>query len=358
MTLLRHFLAVCGLGAIAAAGAQEPIAANLVATLAPTIASPQAVEAVPVLTQPAEVIVPPAHHHVAIAPLAGRVTAIAVTVGEPVQAGQVLARIYSPELLAHQRDFLLAQAAYKHMRHVYEREESLAQEGIISQRRLDEAEHDVLEQRTAFESAERMLAGLGMTPEDIKALDEPRAIQPILAIRSAVAGTITMEHVDLGEGVSAGDVLFGYADTRKLWLSIHVDSAFSEIAEVGRLVYAGPCEGAIRRVSDVLDPQSQTLLVTAELQSDCSLKAGQQLAVQLTQPAHGSYRVPRSAVFNSDGRDWVFAIHDGVARAVAVRLSGVDSDFRYLSFATEPPQQIATSRLADLKAAWLGMGGE
>lgn len=356
---VHGLLGVAAAGFLSLAAANDgQISADRVAQLAPESAVPQRVEAIPLVSQPAEVIVPPAQHHVAVAPLAGRVTAITVAVGDVLTAGQEVARIYSPELLEYQRDFLLAQAALEHMQHVYEREKALASDGIISERRLDEAEHDVLEHRTAYDSIRRMLLGLGMSAEDLNALNDSAALQPTLAIRAAVDGTVTKELVDLGAGVTAGDVLFAYADTRKLWLQVHMDAVYLSDVKIGQPITAADCTAIVRRVSQVLDPQSQTLLLSAELSHGCSLRAGQQLAAQLMQSMASSYKVPAAAVFNSDGRDWVFALAEGAATAQPVTLVGEDQSARYLRFEGAVPAAIASSKLADLKAAWLGMGGE
>ncbi|HKJ10726.1 MAG TPA: biotin/lipoyl-binding protein, partial [Gammaproteobacteria bacterium] len=79
-----------------------------VQTLGISLAAPRRVESAPGPALPAKVTVPPAHEVVLSAPLDGRVEAMLVAAGDHVQAGQLVARLFSPDFLVLQRDFLEA----------------------------------------------------------------------------------------------------------------------------------------------------------------------------------------------------------------------------------------------------------
>lgn len=338
--------------------AAEPLNPEVLKALQPETVAPTVVANVPVWSQPAEVILPPQARHIAVSSLSGRIVQTQVVVGDAVQPGQVLAQVYSPELLELQRDLVLARSAWRHAKHVHERESKLVAEGIIAQRRLDEAEHDLLERKTVLAAAEGTLLSLGLNASELQRVQDLSGMSPQLNIRALEAGTVTAVHARLGAAVTAGEPLFEYADTRKLWLTIYVDAALSAVLHEGSLVQADSCQARIQRLSDVLNADTQTLIATAEIDSPCPLKAGQQLSVRLAKSIGDSYALPSAAVINSAGADWVFAVQADTVQVLPVTVVGADSSTRYVQFAQAVPAAVARTRIADLKAAWLGMGGE
>jgi len=115
--------------------------------------------------------------------------------GERVSRGQVLASIYSPDLLAAQQEFLNA-------------------------RKWKGGGDSAASQVTAglYEDARHRLELLGISPRDIDELD--RTGQPVraLSIRSPVDGYVTTKNAVQGVFVQPGTALFDVADLSTVWV--------------------------------------------------------------------------------------------------------------------------------------------
>lgn len=110
-------------------------------------------------------------HSTVPAPLAGRVARIVAAVGATVQQQDALLEIESPELLAAQNEHL----------------------------KLLDAKNPA-----TLENSQSRLQSLGMTPEQISALDETRRITPTVLVRAPQAGRVEHLPIAVGETVTTG----------------------------------------------------------------------------------------------------------------------------------------------------------
>ncbi|HKJ88220.1 MAG TPA: efflux RND transporter periplasmic adaptor subunit, partial [Gammaproteobacteria bacterium] len=90
-------------------------------------------------TLPAKVVIPPDQERVISAPQGGLVSSLHAATEETVTAGDLLAEIRSPDLIRMQRDFLQAHSARELARAARDRDKQLFDEGIIPERRYQEA---------------------------------------------------------------------------------------------------------------------------------------------------------------------------------------------------------------------------
>jgi len=120
------------------------------------------------------------------------------TTGEQVRAGQPLARIFSQELLSSQTEYLAARR-------------STAASGISS---------------AVIASGRTRLAVLGMSPEDIAAIEqsgEPTRLVTLVAPRS---GVVVNRGITVGTSVDPSTPLLTIADLSRVWV-------FAEVPEAG-----------------------------------------------------------------------------------------------------------------------------
>jgi len=124
--------------------------------------------------------------------VSGWITELVVqAAGDPVRKGQLLARVYAPELYAAESEYLIARQQFK----------------VLGQRRLEEA-------------AAEKLSLLGMSQAEIASLTRQRHAQKFLSLRAPQDGTVLALGVRSGSYVTPGTTLFQVADLSRVWAKI------------------------------------------------------------------------------------------------------------------------------------------
>lgn len=313
---------------------------------------------------PAHVVVPSSGNQVVSAPLAGRVEELLVEEQQTVKAGQPLLRLSSPDYSDLQLKLLEAASKARLTGQSAAREQQLFSEGIIPERRVQEARAANHEAVARLRFAEASLRLAGLDPAAIRKVAEGSTMQDVLIVRARSAGTVVGLDVKAGQRVQGSDALLRLVSTQQLWLDVQVPAdrlqrtllakiAPGAISVVGREATATPMSmGAV-----VSDNQTVTLRARVVTGAD-SLRPGEMVQVKVPFVANAAgWALPLPSVARQDDKAYVFVRTDKgfVAQPITVISSAgqsvqVTGDFR-------AGQQVATSSVIALKAAWLGKSG-
>lgn len=217
------------------------------------------------------------------------------TTGQLVETGQRLLKIYSPELLASQEEFLRA------------RENALrfAGSSIAEVRKGGE---DILK-------AARKRLELFDVPESlIREIEKTGRPQRTVTLLAPVSGFVTVKQVYEGQQVEPGMGLFTITDLSQVWVEADFYEFESHLVSIGQtgvisLSYDSKREitGRVSYIYPFLDPQSRTIRARFEIQnSDFSLKPEMYVNVLMKVMMPESVVVPASAVMNTGLRQIVF----------------------------------------------------
>jgi multidrug efflux pump subunit AcrA (membrane-fusion protein) len=191
-----------------------------------------------------------------------------------------------------------------------------------------------------------------------KKLESDRELSSILTVTAPFDGVVLEQMVTAGKRVEAADPLYRIASLKPLWLEIHVPLEQLGDARPGQtVVVPGPgLTGTIITVGGMVHGADQGVLVRAEIREGAEkLRPGQFVQVQLSVPTgQQSYRVAKSAVVYAQGKSWVFVEQPGGFEALAVEVTGEESEHVVLQTSLPPDARIVTRGSAAIKAAWLG----
>lgn len=263
------------------------------------------------------------------APFAGRVTAIKADVGQPVQAGSLLAQLASPDFGIAQADTAKAQADVSLSRKNLQRQRELFEAGIVARKDLEQAEADAARAQAeeARAGARTSLYGGG------------GGVNQRLAIQSGIAGIVVDRNLNPGQelrpdqsGVGVPP-LFVVSDPTSLW--VQIDARESEVGTlqpgaVFQLKVAAlpgqTFEGRVSATADFIDPASRTIKVRGIVQNpDRKLKAEMLATAQFERMLGSGVVVPATAVILRGAQHTVLVqVQPGVfeAREVRVGYSG------------------------------------
>jgi Cu(I)/Ag(I) efflux system membrane fusion protein len=229
----------------------------------------------------------------------GWVEKLTAATGERVRRGQVLATIYSPELLKAEQELLVARGWG-------------AQPG-----KPDELTASL------GESARQRLVLMGISEREIDEVVRTGKATVALPLRSPADGFVVARSAVVGGAVQPGTVLFDIADLSKVWVNADVyeqDLARVAVGQEARLELAAfpgqSLTGRVQQVSPVLEAQNRTMRVRVELKNrfDASgprLRPGMYGTVFLALPATTGLMVPSEAVVDTGENKYVFVATGG-----------------------------------------------
>ena len=245
--------------------------------------------------------------------VAGFVSSIIVDRGDRVKAGQVLAEIEVPELIA-ERTRLLAEV----------------QVAETESKRLSSAQ----QKSPDLVTPQSVDAAKGRWDVARAQLEKTEILLRYATLRAPFAGMITARFVDTGAYVPAGAVggasaVVTLADVSMIRVQVPVPEVEAVHVKQGqpvRLIIEGfPADhfrGTVSRFSGVLDESNRSMLVEADLpNTENSLRPGMFATVRLgVERRTDALLIPMEAIAMEKTASFVFRVDNGVCRKTAVKL--------------------------------------
>jgi Cu(I)/Ag(I) efflux system membrane fusion protein len=215
--------------------------------------------------------------------------------GERVRKGQVLATIYSPDVLRAEQELLVARGWG----------------GADSAGAGMDA------------SARRRLELLGISAQEIDDVIRTGKPAEAMSIRSPVDGYVVAKAAVAGLAVQPGTVLFEVADLSQVWVNAEIYEQDISRIHVGQKAHleltSFPGEthtGKVQFIQPLLDPASRTLKLRLEFKNRVDrngprLRPGMYATVLLDLPPTSGLVVPAEAVVDTGEARYVFVSKDG-----------------------------------------------
>lgn len=269
------------------------------------------------------------------APVKGKITKLYINYeGQKVSKGQPAFELYSPELIATQREFLLAY------------ENFLKTQGSDIEG-LKESSESVLSA-----SKQRLLLWF-VDEEEINELMESRQVRNSLTYYSDYSGVVTKKFFNEGSWVMEGNTILDVVDLTSVWVMANVyeneisDIRLRQSAEISFGGDAGESlRGRIDYINPFVNPDTRTIEVRITSPNQgLRLKPGMFVKVQIkTDRESNSVIVPRSAVLRSGKTDIVYVKKsDNVYSPRHVKIGGEKEGRVLIRSGLEPGETIVVS---------------
>lgn len=307
------------------------------------------------LSFPGTVVVPPHQSSVVASPAAGMVEAVLVASDEPVKAGQLIARLRSPQVVEAQHLYLAALTDEKLAADKLRRTDALFRVKAMSEVQLVLAQGEHTHALARIDERLQIVQLMGVSPAAIDELRTTRKISNAIDIRAPKDGTVIERVIQQGTRVEAAAPLLTIATLSPLWINIQVPTSRMGLLEEGKVV-ALPAQGArgrVIRIGRTIDPATQSIGVVAEIDTNAgSVRPGlaTSVSVRIDSSAADRWAVPIASVVRHRGSSWIFIKDEKGFRAQSVEVVSETGQRASIKASLTKLDRIATQGVLSLVA--------
>lgn len=291
--------------------------------------------------------------------LSGIVKEVRTTLGDAVQAGDVMAILESRDLATAKAAYLAATEHASLARATFSREEELWKEQISAEKDYLEAKNARAGARIAMRTAEQQLEALGLSDSDIASLTQQsgRSLTRY-EVLAPFEGSVIEKHIALGEFVEANADVFTLANLTTVWVDLSVYSKDLSSVRKGQKVIISTdsalpdAEGLISYIGPVVGEETRTALARVVLPNPDGLwRPGMFVTAKVAvEELAVAIKIPKTALQTIEGKVHVFVQDSDGLEAVEVTLGRVDQDGAEVLSGLEPGQQYVATGGFYLKA--------
>ena len=317
------------------------------------------------LSAPGKVELNPSRISRVTLPVAGRVHEVHVGLGDAVRQGQTVVTVESPDVSATQSALRQAEANISQAKATVAKSEAdlaraqdLLANRAIAQKEVLAAETALAQARASLEQATaardealRKLRVLGLNGNDQEQL---------VKVRAPVPGKVVEISVAAGEYRNDTSMpVLTIADLSTVWVSADVPETAIRFIQVGEPVSitmpAFPDRaftGRVKRIFDLVDPQTRTIKVRAELDNSQGQFRPEMFAiVRHSQGSKTATVIPKSALFQQQDRTTVFRVRNrGEFEEVPVTVFWQDTARAAIQGQLQPGDHVVIDGVAQLRA--------
>jgi Cu(I)/Ag(I) efflux system membrane fusion protein len=215
--------------------------------------------------------------------------------GETVRKGQPVFEIFSPDLIAAQKEFLLALDNYEKLN---QSNNSLA---------IEQA-------KSLFESSRYKLTRWEMKPNQIDELETNRRIMNTVKIYSSFSGIVTKRLATPGKWIMEGESIYEVANLSTVWVIANIYESDVKLIKNGQIVEIissahpdEPIMAKINFIEPVINPETRTLEVRMEVQNkNFRLKPNMYVKIKISTYRDQLLAVPKNSVIRTGEQDIVY----------------------------------------------------
>lgn len=309
---------------------------------------------------PGNVIPAPDNIYIVSAPVSGRVIKIYKNEGDFVSKGEILLEIESLEFANMISDYIKWKADMNYRKNIVDKLTELSKKKIAPENEYELAKAELKTAQANLQSTSSRLMAIGLSQKDIDELDKSGRAEPIIKIRTQIAGRINEHSIDLGKSVNMYDKMLTVINTEKVmikgFLPIEDASNISEGSKVKILAnnnLRNEIVSNIKSISPALDEQTKSVTVNIlvnTIQSQPMPGQMVRLAVDATTPEKVIF-IPTVSLMLEGDKNIVFVkVSESLFEKRYVEINKINDQISVVKSGLKEGEQIAVSELFGLKA--------
>jgi len=237
----------------------------------------------------------------------GYIQGLRLLPGEYVRKGQVLFRLENPEFVQMQQAYWEAQSQLAYLKSDYERQQTLAEENINSQKQLLKAESDYKRTLAQYEGLKKKLELIHLTPDSL----DGSSWQSSIPIYAPISGYITEIPITQGKYLAPAALALEITSTQHLHLELEVfEKDLPYLRKDQPLEFYLPEQpdtlypGHIYLIGKNIDPAKRTLRVHAHLDDEDAGRRfvpGMYIEARIATDFRTNWALPETAIVSLEG---------------------------------------------------------
>jgi len=215
--------------------------------------------------------------------------------GQYVKKGQPVLEIYSPEMVATEKEYLLALNNLKQ---------------VLMSGNLKAIEHA----ESLVEASKRRLTYWEMTSAQLEELENSQAVRNTMIQYSKFSGTITKKYVHVGHWAIAGEDIYDVADLSNIWVIANIYESDIQYIKNGQSadIYSSAypddmIRAKINFINPIFNPESRTMEVRLDVSNPgMKLKPDMYVKIKINTYQNQTLAVPKNAVIRTGERNIVY----------------------------------------------------
>lgn len=256
----------------------------------------------------------PAQSQVAITALQGGfVRSLPLLPGQPVQKGQLLARIENPELVQLQQDYAENHSRLTYLDAEFARQKELSEQNVSALKVFQQTASERNQVRARLGGLAQRLRLVGLPPQ--AALDGK--FSAYYTVLAPVSGVVTTINVNAGQYVQPADVIAQLTSSQGLYAELTVfEKELPQLREGQRVSLRLNNEegkersGRITYINRTIDADRSVRVVAKLDQMDARLAPNTFLKATLDLGDSRVTALPEGAIVSAEGKDYIFVVTD------------------------------------------------
>lgn len=249
-----------------------------------------------------------------------RISEIHFRIGDWINAGQEVVTLQSEEVGNAKSEFYKAKADYELAKTNCERAKRLFDRGVGSEKDYLACEAEFKVAEATLNASEKKLHVLGFTEAQVKEIDESHQINPVITLFAPIRGKVVEYNAVLGAMVDQGTEILTILDPQILVVDAEIYEKDIAKIRIGQQIEVSvpayptdKFEGKVSYISDVLNEDTRTITVRAEVENTgYKLKPGMfaDVTIYLNHQIQALV-LPREAILDEQNEHIVFLEREG-----------------------------------------------
>ncbi|MEH3086831.1 MAG: efflux RND transporter periplasmic adaptor subunit [Xylophilus ampelinus] len=283
------------------------------------------------------------------ASVTGRVTEVLAELGDRVRAGQVMARVASPDLTTAQLAVMRANSSVSLAGRAVERARQLIAADVIGTAEVQRREAELAIARAELQAATDQLRLMGISADAVNQLRTKGTLASAIGVASNRTGVVIERTVSQGQVAQPGDPMFTVADLSNVWVVGALPEQAAGTVEAGQAVEIRvpalgdePLAGKIIYVGDTVQADTRTLAIRTQVDNPGGQLKPQMLAtMRISGSPKNVPAVPTTAVVREADRDHIFVrTAENTFKLVPVELGTPSNGMRPVLQGAKPGTEI------------------
>jgi cobalt-zinc-cadmium efflux system membrane fusion protein len=257
--------------------------------------------------------VPPQNKEVITTFSGGYVKNSALLIGDKVKKGQALITIENPDFVEMQQEHLEISEQLSYLKNEYERQKTLFDEQITSQKSYLKAQSDYKTKLAMYNGMRKKLRMLNINPNAV----EQGKITSTITLYASISGSVTKVNVSKGSYVSPADAIMEIVNTDHIHIELTVfEKDIMKIKEEQKINFKIPeatndtFEAEVHLVGTSIDETTRTVKVHGHLHDDekHNFAIGMFVDADIEVTSKQAMAIPEEAVVEEDDETHVLVL--------------------------------------------------